>query len=410
MKVLVLNAGSSSHKCCLYDLPDRHLPLEPLPPLWSAQLDWSHHQGIAELEVVTQRGDRLQQSLPADNRGAVIVQMLSTLTQGTTQVLQHPTEIEVVGHRVVHGGQTYHQSVWVDPEVKQNIQRLSEFAPLHNRVNLEGITAIAQLWANIPQVAVFDTAFHAQLPDPAAVYPGPYAWVEQGIRRYGFHGISHQYCAQRSAQILGRELSSLRLISCHLGNGCSLAAIQGGCSIDTTMGFTPLEGLMMGSRSGSVDPGLLLYLLRQPGCTVDSLDQTLNQDSGLKGISGVSSDMRQVLAAMERGEARSKLAFDLYIHRLRGQIGAMLAALGGLDALVFTAGVGENSPMVRAAACEPFKWLGLELDLDQNAANPLDQDIATPGSKLRVLVIHTQEDWAIAQDCWRLITLSSAPE
>jgi acetate kinase len=403
MKVLVFNAGSSSHKCCLYDLPAHSLPDEPLVPTWEAKLDWTHQQGIAELEVKTERGDRLQKNLSAESRSAVIAQMLDTLNQGPTQVLEDLAEIDGVGHRVVHGGQDYRHSVLISPDVKQTIQRLTEFAPLHNPINLEGITAIESILGAVPQVAVFDTAFHAQLPDPAAIYPGPYAWVEQGIRRYGFHGISHQYCAHRTAQILGQDLSTLRQITCHLGNGCSLAAIAGDRCIDTTMGFTPLEGLMMGSRSGSIDPGILLYLLRQPGSSVDSLDQTLNQDSGLKGISGIAADMRQVLTAVEQGNQRAKLAFDLYIHRLRGQIGAMLAALGGLDVLVFTAGVGENSPMVRAAACEPFKCLGLELDPAQNAASLMDQDIATAESKVRVVVVHTQEDWAIAQECWRLI-------
>ncbi len=406
MKVLVFNAGSSSHKCCLYDLPDHSLPADPLVPKWEAKLDWTHQQGMAELEVTTDHGDRLQQSLSAENRSAVIAQMLATLNQGSTQVLEHLSEIDGVGHRVVHGGQDYRHSVLISPEVKQTIERLSQFAPLHNPINLEGITAIESVLGEIPQFAVFDTAFHAQLPDPAAIYPGPYAWIEQGIRRYGFHGISHQYCAHRTAQILGQELSTLRLITCHLGNGCSLAAIAGNRCIDTTMGFTPLEGLMMGSRSGSIDPGILLYLLRQPGSSVDSLDRTLNQDSGLKGISGISADMRQVLGAVEQGNQRAKLAFDLYIHRLRGQIGSMLAGLGGLEALVFTAGVGENSPVVRAAACEPFKCLGLELDPAQNAANLIDQDIATAESKVRVVVVHTQEDWAIAQECWRLMAQS----
>ncbi|MBW4553096.1 MAG: acetate kinase [Aphanocapsa sp. GSE-SYN-MK-11-07L] len=403
MKILVFNAGSSSHKCCLYDLPCQSLPIEPPVPEWSATLDWTHQQGIAELSVKTERGDRLQKNLAADNRSAVIAQMLETLQQGETQVLEQFSEIDVVGHRVVHGGQAYSNSVLICPEVTQTIQQLAEFAPLHNPINLEGIAAIAEILGTVPQVAVFDTAFHAHLSAAAAIYPGPYAWVEQGIRRYGFHGISHQYCAHRTAQILGQDQSSLRLISCHLGNGCSLAAIAGDRCLDTTMGFTPLEGLMMGSRSGSVDPGILLYLLRQPGSSVDSLDHTLNQDSGLKGISGISADMRQILAAVEQGEDRARLAFDLYIHRLRGQIGAMLAALGGLDVLVFTAGVGENSPAVRAAASEPFKFLGLELDPAQNAANLIDQDIATPESTVRVVVVHTQEDWAIAQECWRLI-------
>ena len=292
----------------------------------------------------------------------------------------------------------------MNPEVKSAIAHLADLAPAHNPANLEGIEAIEQiLGTEVPQVAVFDTAFHTQLPLSAAIYPGPYEWFEQGIRRYGFHGISHQYCAQRAAQILSRELKELRLITCHLGNGCSLAAIRDGHSIDTTMGFTPLDGLMMGSRSGSVDPGILIYLMRQQGYTADQLDRALNLGSGLKGISGVSADMRQIVSAIAQDNSRSQLALNIYVHRLRSCIGAMLASLGGLDALVFTAGVGENSALVRTAACEAFGFLGLKLDPEKNTGSPEDRDIATADSTVRVLVIHTQEDWAIAKDCWHLL-------
>jgi len=291
--------------------------------------------------------------------------------------------------------------------VKAAIGRLCELAPAHNPASLEGIVAIEQILGAVRQVAVFDTAFHAQMPEATAVYPGPYEWLEQGIRRYGFHGISHQYCAGRAAEILGRDLKDLRLITCHLGNGCSLAAVRAGCSIDTTMGFTPLEGLMMGSRSGSIDPGLLLHLLRQPNYSLDQLDHLLNQESGLRGISGLSSDLREVLAAMGRGDSRARLAFDVYVHSLRAHIGAMLASLGGVDALAFTAGVGEHAASVRAAACEAFAFLGMKLDSEKNARSPLYSDIATADSKVRVLVIHAEEDWAIASECWKL---AYAPE
>lgn len=401
MKILVLNAGSSSQKSCLYELGNS-LPDHPLAPLWEAQIDWTHHQGEAELKVKTESGATLQQSFAVDERTAVMTAMLKTLWSGSTQVLQDSREIDRVGHRVVHGGQEYQQSVLITSEVKAAIARLSVFAPVHNPANLEGIEAIEQILGTaVPQVAVFDTAFHTQLPPAAFTYPGPYKWLDQGIRRYGFHGISHQFCAHRAAQLLNRNLKDLRLLTCHLGNGCSLAAIRDGHSVDTTMGFTPLEGLMMGSRSGSVDPGILIHLLRHDH-TVDQLDQLLNRESGLKGVSGVSSDMRSVQQAVSDGNPRAQLALDVYIHRLRSQIGAMLPSLGGLDALIFTAGVGENSAAIRAAACESFAFLGLKLDLDKNADRPVDQDIATPDSTVRVLVIHTQEDWAIAQACWQL--------
>jgi acetate kinase len=281
---------------------------------------------------------------------------------------------------------------------------MSVFAPLHNRAELEGIEIVEKRIDEVLQVAVFDTAFHSRLPEPSAVYPGPYEWLAQGIRRYGFHGINHQYCAERTAQILSKDLRPLKLVTCHLGNGCSLAAIRDGQSVDTTMGFTPLEGLMMGTRSGSVDPGILTYLMRQGQSTGEQLDDLLNTKSGLLGISGVSSDMRQIVAAMKDGHPRAKLAFEIFVHRLQVGIGAMLAVLNGIDVLVFTAGIGENSPEVRAAACANFAFLGLKLDTARNVQSSPDQDISLFDSAIRVLIVHAQEDWAIARDCWRLMS------
>ena len=401
MKILVLNAGSSSQKSCLYDLNDV-LPDRPPQPLWEAQIDWNHRQGVAQLKVETASGTEQEEEFASDSRQAAISRMLETLWQGKTQVINSLKEIDLVGHRVVHGGQDYQQSTLISPDVKEAIARLSVFAPVHNPVNLEGIEALEKILPNVPQVAVFDTAFHAQLPPAAFVYPGPYEWVEDGIRRYGFHGISHQYCARRAAQILNRDLTDLRLISCHLGNGCSLAAVRGGWSVDTTMGFTPLDGLMMGSRSGAIDPGIIIHLLRRSDLNSEKLNNILNRNSGLKGISGVSSDMRQIGEAIAQGNERAQLALDIYIHRLRAGIGAMLASLGGLDALIFTAGVGENSAVVRAAACEAFGFIGLKLDAEKNQHSPVDEDIGAVDSAARVLVIHTQEDWEIARECWKL--------
>jgi acetate kinase len=337
-----------------------------------------------------------------DERQKAIAYMLNTLWRGSTQVITQLSDIDIVGHRIVHGGQEYSKATLVTPDVKAAIQQLAELAPAHNPVNLEGIEAIEQILAQVPQVAVFDTAFHSQLPLSAAVYPGPYEWFEQGIRRYGFHGISHQYCVQRAVQLLGKPLDSLRIISCHLGNGCSLAAVRNGVSIDTTMGYTPLEGLMMGTRSGSVDPSILIHLMRQ-GYDAEKLDSLLNKQSGLKGLSGVSGDMRQIKQSIEEGNSRAQLAFDVYVHRLRSHIGAMLASLGGLDALIFTGGVGENSAPVRAAAVEAFAFLGLKFDQAKNEASPVDEDIAATDSTIPVLVIHTEEDWAIAKECWQLL-------
>ncbi len=402
MKILVLNAGSSSQKSCLYEITGA-LPDHPPQPVWEAAVDWTHHQGFAQIKIKTAGGAVLEEEIRTTSRPDVIAYLLNSLAQGETQVISQPSDIQVVGHRVVHGGPDYKESVVVTTEVKAAIARLAAFAPSHNPANLEGIEAIEMSLGSIPQVAVFDTAFHAQLPDAAAIYAGPYEWVEQGIRRYGFHGISHQYCARRAAQILERDLHSLRLITCHLGNGCSLAAISQGHSIDTTMGFTPLDGLMMGTRSGSVDPGILIHLLRQETYTADELDQLLNKASGLKGISGISADMRQIVEAIAANNPRAQLALDIYVHRLRSSIGAMLASLGGLDALIFTAGVGENSPLVRAAACKAFEFLGLKVDLEKNEQSPVDQDISTSDSAVRVMVIHTQEDWEIARACWQLL-------
>lgn len=404
MKILVLNAGSSSQKSCLYQLSEK-LPDSPIEPLWEAKVDWTRHQGFAEIKVKTAQGAVLEEEIQTQSRPAVITHMLDTLWQGKTQVITNSAEIDIVGHRVVHGGQDYSQPTLITPEVKDAIQRLSVFAPTHNPANLEGIEAIEKILPSVPQLAVFDTAFHSQLPLSAAVYPGPYEWFEQGIRRYGFHGISHQYCATRAAQLIGRDLESLRLITCHLGNGCSLAAIRDGKSIDTTMGFTPLEGLMMGTRSGSVDPGILIHLLRQYGLDADNLDKKLNRSSGLKGISGLSGDMRQINSAIEEGNSRAQLAFDMYVHSLRKHIGAMLATLGGLDALVFAGGVGENHSGVRAKACEAFGFLGLKLAPEKNTPSPQeDEDMAATDSAVRVLVVHTQEDWAIATECWKVST------
>ena len=285
---------------------------------------------------------------------------------------------------------------------------ISLFAPLHIQSELEGINVVADLLPDVPQFAVFDTGFHREMPRVAQMYPGPYEWFERGIRRYGFHGINHQYCARRVAQILRKDLHSLKIVSCHLGNGCSITAIEAGRSMDTTMGFTPLEGLMMGTRSGSVDPGVLIFLMRKHGLKVGEVDDLLNRKSGLFGISGLSADMRDILASMHTGNERAKAAFDLYVYRLRIAMAGMAAALGGMDVLVFTAGVGENSPEVRAAACKGLEFLGVALDPKKNEAPLLDADIAAAESRVRALVIRAEEDWAIAGECWNLLRSASS--
>ena len=403
MKILVLNAGSSTQKSCLYEVKGDSLPSSPPKPLWEGKVDWSHQQGVAEIEVETSAGENLTEEIATDSQSEIMTRLLNTISYGSTKVINQLSEIDVVGHRVVHGGKYYRESVVITQEVKDAIANLANLAPAHNPANLAGIEAGEKILGEVKQVAVFDTAFHRSIPDAAVIYPGPYEWVEQDIIRYGFHGISHQYCAERTADILGKDLQSLRIITCHLGNGCSLAAIKNGRSIDTTMGFTPLDGLMMGSRSGSVDPGILIYLLEQKICTVKDLDNLLNKASGLSGISGISSDMRQIKAAISQGNQRAQLAYDIYVHRLRSSIGAMVASLGGLDALVFTGGIGENASGIRQAACEAFEFLGIQIDVVKNMNKPVDKDITTSDSPIKALVIHTQEDWQIARECYRFV-------
>ncbi len=400
MKILVLNAGSSSQKSQLYDIGNT-LPVEPPEPLWKGDADWTKEKGTAEIEIHA-HGKTIKQQVPTGSRSEIVEQLLKTMWRGETQVIETPHEIEMVGHRVVHGGSHYSESVRITSEVKEEIRRLSTFAPLHNPANLAGIETIEHILPAVPQVAVFDTAFHRSLPLQATVYPGPYDWYEQGIRRYGFHGTSHQYCSERTAHILGRDLDTLRIINCHLGNGCSLAAIQHGHSIDMTMGFTPIDGLMMGTRTGSIDPGILTYLMREQHATAEQLDQVLNKQSGFIGISGISSDLRLVEQARAQGNERATLAIDMFIYRLRFFMGAMLASLGGVDAITFTAGIGENDAEVRARACEGFAFLNLKIDPEKNAASPVDQDIAMADSTVRILVVHTEEDWQIAKECWKL--------
>jgi acetate kinase len=399
MKILVLNSGSSSQKSCVYEIGDALLA-HPPDPLWEAKIEWK--DGEAEIRLGNSQGATLKESLKIASHAAATERLLDMLSSGKVPAVAATSEIDIVGHRIVNGGRQYTEPTLITPEVKSAIARMSALAPLHSRAELEGIELVEKKLGAVRQVAVFDTSFHSKLPDAATVYPGPYEWFEQGIRRFGFHGINHQYCAGRAAQLLGKDLRELKLVTCHLGNGCSLAAIRGGKSIDTTMGFTPLEGLMMGTRSGSIDPGIMTYVIRRGQYTAQQLDELLNTKSGLLGISGISGDMREIEAAIKNGHVRAKLAFDMFIHRLSAGIGAMIAALGGIDALIFSAGIGENSSEVRAATCSRFEYLRLKLDSNRNQHCTKDGDVAATESVVRVLVLRAQEDWAIAQDCWRL--------
>ena len=371
MRVLVINGGSSSFKCRLDDLSDQPLPVAPPKPLWTERVDWDQKTSVAE----------------------VLEPLLKSISGS----------LDVVGHRIVHGGPKYRESTPLTPEVRAAIAKEIEFAPAHNRFELEAVQAVDHiLGSGVLQIAAFDTGFHSTLTPDAYVYPGPYSWLAQGIRRYGFHGINHQYASRRAAEILQADPASLRLIVCHLGNGASLAAVRGGKSADTTMGFTPLEGLMMGTRCGSIDPGILVYLIRHGGSQAEELDDILNRKSGLLGVSGISGDMREIESAMDAGNQRAQLAFDVYAHRLVRELGGMLAVLGGLDGIVFTGGVGENSARIRERACASLGFLGLKLNSAKNAQPAADQDIAASDSRVRVLVIRAQEEWEIARECHRL--------
>ncbi len=401
MKILVLNSGSSSQKSALFEIGPNP-SANPLPPLWEGKLDWDGNKETLTVRNSAGKKFKAEARVRPENRHTSLGKMLQKMWKPPTGLHISRDDIAAVGHRIVHGGQNLTEPVLITSEVKRQISEVSSIAPLHNVPGLHGIEYIEKYFPGSPQVAVFDTGFHRTLPDEAKIYAGPYAWYEHGIRRYGFHGINHEYCARRAARMLQRDQASLKIATCHLGNGCSLAAINGGKSVDTTMGFTPLEGLVMGTRGGSLDPGILVHLLRT-GTSAADLDNILNRQSGLLGVSGLSSDMRDIVQATRSGNQRATLAFDIFIHRLCGYIAAMTASLQGLDVLVFTAGIGENSAEVRAAACARLGFFGIELDNSKNEAAKQDTEISTRSSRVRILVIRAQEDWSIAQTCAKLL-------
>lgn len=392
MNVLICNAGSSSLKFSLFQHKDETVLAE-------GAIDWSG--GRATIAIHRPTCDAIQRAVSARGYSDASDLVLRELRLIGAEAAKGSLGIDAIGHRVVHGGVRYSTAVLLTPEVEHDIEGLSELAPLHNPPGLEVIRAMRRALPGVPQVAAFDTAFHSTLPPAAFTYAVPRAWTrEWGLRRFGFHGLSHAYCARRAAETLGRRPQ--RLIIAHLGNGASISAVRDGVCIDTSMGFTPMEGVMMGTRSGTVDPGILIYVLRERGMTADSLDRVLNQESGLLGVSGVSSDMRRVLQACgDSPDAR--LAIDIYVHRVRQTIGAMAATLGGADALVFTAGIGEHAPLIRERICETLGHLGLELDNAANVAGTPDCDVAASGSRGRILVITTREDLMILRELGALI-------
>lgn len=386
MQLLTLNAGSSSYKLASFQVIDRHVGDRPL---WQAQIDWQ-----SDRSATLTQPDQPVQTLAGDDRATWLQTALATLPDREA--------IAAVIHRVVHGGRQLHAPTIVTPAVQEAIAQAAQLAPLHNPLNLAGIELMQQLFGSAtPQIAVFDTGFHHHIPDRAAVYGGPYTWWQQGYRRYGFHGISHQYLAERCATLSDRPLTDLQLITCHLGNGCSLAAIRNGHSVDTSMGFSPLDGMVMGSRSGSVDPGLLLHLLQQ-GLSPAELDRQLNQQSGLLGLSGRSNDMRDLSQAAQAGDQRSQFALAAFIHSLRRQLGAMLASLDRLDAIVFAGGIGEHYRPLWPAVCEGFAGLPIRLD-PASFESAGDRWISAPESAITIWVIQTREDWQMAHQALPLL-------
>jgi acetate kinase len=397
MNILVLNGGSSSLKCWFHRL-EGSLPADAPVALWTAHVEWA--QGSAEIKVKG-RADTTSTSIcRADSIVDALPGALESLWSGDTRVLRSRAEIDVVGHRIVHGGRAFRDTTELTEDVRAAIAKQVEFAPAHNRLELELIQQVDRMiGGRVRQMAVFDTGFHETLAPEAYVYAGPYEWLERGIRRYGFHGINHRYASRRASEMAPQ---AKRMVICHLGSGCSLAAVVDGKSVDTTMGFTPLEGLVMATRSGTIDPAIVTYLMRHGGHSVDDIDRTLNQESGLKGISGLSGDMREIVKAMS-GAARARLAFDVYGHRLCREIGAMAAVMGGLDALVFTGGVGEHCAPLRERVCRQFEFLGVGLDPRRNAGAAGDTDLTAEAARVSVLVITAQEEWEIARECFAMV-------
>lgn len=404
MSVLVLNAGSSTLKCSLFAMTG--LETGETVPVWQAHIDWDEPGG-ALLRINTGE-QRTKTAVDAEDRPSVIASLICSLWGGENPVVKSPQDITTTGHRIVHGGIHYADPVIIDQTVKAAIHEHAPLAPDHQPHALMVLNIIMDLLPHAAHVAVFDTGFHRTLPDAASIYPIPHVWYERGIRRYGFHGISHQYAAERTAHLMNRPLADLKMITCHLGNGASLCAINGGKSVDTTMGFTPLEGLMMGSRCGSIDPGILPHLLRKHGMDLDELEHMLHRESGLLGISGVSSDMREILRLAAENHAPSRLALDAYIQQLRRQIGAMLASLGGMDVIVFTGGIGENSPQIRQAACAPFAYAGLMLDVEKNESGLLETDLRGERGQVGIYVLKADENLAIFDDIQKIF-LSRQP-
>lgn len=399
MKVLVINCGSSSLKYQLIDMMNEQ----------------SLAQGLVERigingSILTQKvegKDKYIVETPLKDHQDAIELVLKSLVDSVHGVIKSMDEISAVGHRVVHGGEKYASSVLIDEEVIKNLDEFTKLAPLHNPPNIIGINACKALMPNTPMVAVFDTAFHQTMPEKAFMYPIPYELYENDhIRRYGFHGTSHKYVAGKVAEWMDKDIKGLKIVTCHLGNGVSVTAVDGGKSVDTTMGFTPLDGIIMGSRSGSIDPAIVTYLVKEKGYSIDEVNEILNKKSGVLGVSGIGTDFRDIRSAVENdNNPRAKLTMDIYGYQIKKQIGAYAAAMAGVDAIVFTAGIGEHAPEIRVRALTNMEFLGINIDVEKNNNQNIGDgmEISTSDSKVKVYVIPTNEELMIAKETLALI-------
>ncbi|HHZ01941.1 MAG TPA: acetate kinase [Tissierellia bacterium] len=395
MNVLVINCGSSSLKYQLINMNDESVLAKGLVERIGIEGSVLKHEKAGLDKVVIEE--------PMKNHKDAINLVLKTLLDANYGAVKSIDEIDAVGHRVVHGGEKFASSVLIDDEVIEAMKECISLAPLHNPPNIIGIEACKELLPSVPMVGVFDTAFHQTMDPVSYIYPLPYElYEEMKIRRYGFHGTSHKYVSERVAELTGKSLEGTKIVTCHLGNGASLTAIKDGKSFDTSMGMTPLEGLVMGTRCGDIDPAIVTFLMNKKNLTSEQVDDLMNKKSGVLGISGVSSDFRDIESAAEQGNKRAQLALDKFAYTVRKYIGSYAAAMGGLDVLVFTAGLGENSAPARKEVCKGLEFLGVEIDDEKNNIRGKEAEISKDGSKVKVFVIPTNEELMIARDTKKL--------
>jgi len=395
MNILVINAGSSSLKYQLFDMSKQEALAKGL----------CERIGLDGRYKYEAHGKKLEGDTPMQNHSDAIRFLTKMLTDKENGVIASMKEIDAVGHRMVCAGEKFSQSVLITPESKAAIVECIPLAPLHNPANLTGLAACEEVMPGVPQVAVFDTAFHAKMPAKAYIYALPYEYYEKyGIRRYGYHGTSHLYVSRECAKVMGKPVEQLKIITCHLGNGSSITAVKGGVSVDTSMGLTPLEGVPMGTRSGSIDPGIIEFICNKENLGVREVLAILNKKSGVQGISGVSSDFRDLTAAAEKGNARAALALDIFSYSVKKYIGAYAAAMGGVDALVFTAGIGENDADMRARIADGLEFMGIAIDKEKNKVRGKLTDITAEGAKVKAFIIPTNEELVIAMDTQAIVS------